>query len=926
MIGRTLSHYEVLDKLGSGGMGVVYRARDPRLDRDVAVKVLPEEVATDPERLRRFQNEAKAAGALNHPNILAVHDVGTHEGRPYVVTELLEGATLRERMAESSLPVEKAVDYGVQIARGLAAAHDKGIVHRDIKPENLFVTRDGLVKILDFGLAKLRAPERRIEGLATDMETVSRTTDPGRVMGTVGYMSPEQVRGQAVDHRSDIFSFGTVLYEMLSGRRAFERDSGVEVLNAILKEEPPEIAATERGLPPHLDRILRRCLQKQPDERFHSARDLAFNLEAILTEPATAPSKAAPRKRRRMAYWVSGALVAGLLLGGSVIWALWRLAEPARPVVRMRMGVQPAEQLGGGDPTERGYLGLQRPSRTDLVFSPDGSFLVFTGVKDGQSQLYLRRITESEASPIPGTENALSPFFSPDGEWLGFWTGPDIQAKGEIKKVSMAGGLPVTVCGTGVAPFGASWGSDDTIVLGSQIGGLMRVSAEGGTPEELTKMEEGEFSHRLPHFLPDGEGVLFTVLKGYSSWTDAKILVQVTATGERRVLLEGAADARYVHTGHLVYAFEGTLTAVPFDPVRLEVTGGAVPMIQGLMQAIETPTGSTDTGAAQFSVSNSGTLAYLEGGVFPESKGSLVWVDRKGTAEPLGAPEKNYWNPRLSPDSRHVAVAVEVKDHTELCLFDISRRTLTPLMHEGVSGSPIWTPDGNWIVFGLISNGTGDLVRIAADGSGAAERLATSEVYPIPSSFTPDGKELVFLDWAPEASDIRVLPLDGGVGNPRPVIETRFYETHPALSPDGRWLAYASDESGRTEVYVQKYPGPGAKIRISIDGGQSPAWRGDGHELYFRSWEGVSITGGLPFGRIMAVDITTDPTLSAGRPRLLFEGPYEAVVFTRNYDVTPDGQRFLMVKPVEHPAQPVTHINVVLNWLEELERLVPTNR
>ena len=572
------------------------------------------------------------------------------------------------------------------------------------------------------------------------------------------------------------------------------------------------------------------------------------------------------------------------------------------------MSVEPAEWLGARPPTKDGtHFGL---SRTAVALSPDGKHLIYgAGDRDG-FRLYLRPMDELEAKPISGSEGGVMPFVSPNGAWIGFWV------DGKLKKVPTTGGPPVTLCDVGT-PIGASWGSDDIILLGQYNGGILAVSADGGELRTITTLAEGEFSHCLPQILPGGEWVLFTLKKRVRDWEGAQVVAQSIKTSERRVLIENGADARYVPTGHLVFARLGTLFAAPFNPTQLEMTGGPVGVIGDIKQAVQARNPGSDTGAAQFSFSSSGALAYVPGGIFPDIEKTLVLMDREGTAELLPAPPGPYNGPRISPNGERVVVGTLSLD-AGLWVYEISRGSLTRLTtEESLVLLPIWTPDGARITFASDKSGNHSLYWIPADGSGSAERLTT--IGPsFPASWSPDGQVLAFLHVPSGANyDIWMLPLDG---EPRPFIETPFQERWPTFSPDGRWLAYASDQSGRYEVYVTPFPGPGPKVQISTDGGQSPAWAPNGRELFYRV---------LPDGEgtrsMMVVDIRAVPTFAAGRPKKLFEDENVWGAVTRNYDVTPDGKKFLMIREENQPLEAVTHIHLVLNWFEELKHLVPTN-
>jgi len=908
--GTQLGPYEILAPLGAGGMGEVYRAKDTRLGRTVAIKVLPAHLSRSPELRKRLEREAQAISSLSHPHICTLHDVGQHLGVDFLVMEYLEGETLAQRLRKGRLPLDQALRHATEIADALDKAHRQGVIHRDLKPGNIMLTKSG-AKLLDFGLAKLRGTGAEDEASrASALPTEDRPlTEEGTILGTYPYMSPEQLEGKEADARTDIFAFGSVLYEMFTGKRAFEGKSRASLIAAIMSSEPRPISELQPMTPSAVDHLVKTCLAKDPEERWQNAHDLVAELRWIeeAGSQAGVPTPIAARRRTRARLaWLACGILIGVVLG-SAVWSFNSRNIPA--VTHVRLGVQPAEQLGGGLRLERMiWVGLQRPSRTDLAFSPDGRRLVFNGGKDGQWQLHVRPLDEPEASPMTGTESGISPFFSPDGEWIGFW------ADGNLKKVSISGGLPVTLCETRII-FGASWGANDNVVFALEEGGLLEVSADGGTPEELTTLEEGERSHRLPHFLPGGEALLFTVQKSVGgSLRDSAIALQILATGERRVLVESGTDARYVPTGHLLYADWGTLTAAPFDLARLQVTGSAVPVIDGVMQAARSGNFTLDTGAGQFTVSRSGSLAFLDGGLLPDQKNTLVWLDRSGGVESLDAPEAAYLLPRLSPDGQLVAVCVHEFDKENdfrIWLLDISRGTLRPLTHGGAESNATWTPDGRRIAFASFGSRRSSLVWQAADGSGDSEELTSSESMLFPGSWSPDGRELAYV----KDRDIWVLPLTEGERQPRPVVQTPFAAAHPAFSPDGRWLAFESNESGRPEVYVQPYPGPGPKTQISVDGGRSPAWSGDGRELFFRDGD-----------KRMAVEVTTEPVLEVGKPVLLFEAKYGTASPNRNYDVTRDGQRFLMVDISKLPPhEPVTHINVVLNWFEELKRRVPVN-
>ncbi len=892
--GTRLGPYDILAPLGAGGMGEVYRARDARLSREVAIKVLPVELSSDRERLSRFEQEARSASALNHPNIVTVYEIGQAESVFYIAMELVEGKTLRELVAAGPLAMKKLLPIAAQVADGLAKAHAAGIVHRDLKPENLMVSTDGFVKILDFGLAKLVPTSS--EPLSAMQTVGTPETHPGSVLGTVGYMSPEQASGQAVDFRSDQFSFGSILYEMATGKRAFQRATAVDTLSAILHEEPEAIGQLNREVPPPCRWIVDRCLAKDPEERYASTRDLARDLASVrdhISEVsgsgegtlAALPAVARRKSRERLGGVVIG-LVVGAVAAGFGAWSFTHAHRPrAAPLARLSVTLPSDAPLAA--------YGAH-----NLALSPDGTHLVYAAERAGTTQLYLRAMDQLEATPIRNSEGASSPFFSPDSQWLAFFAG------NKLKKVLVEGGTPQPICDA-VEVRGASWGPADTIVFATGTSGLRRVSATGGTPQVVSTPDtkKGEVQHQFPEILPGGEAALF------DAWASGKgqIAVLSLKTGKRRNLIEGT-NAHYVPTGHLVFMRAESLLAAPFDLRRLELTGPAVPVLEGIMSLA--PFG---IGSGLFALSSNGTLVYAPGGSVANH--ALVWVDRRGTVQPLTSDPRAYEEPRLSPDGRRVAVTFR-EANPDVWVYEIPGGTLTRLTFDpGEDETPIWTPDGRRVTYSSDRSGQPRSVYWkAADGSAAEERLFTSEHHPHVSSWSPDGRALAFTDFDPvTGGDIWVFPLQGRRA-PHPFLRTPFNERAARFSPDGRWLAYVSNESGSDEVYVQPFPGPEGKWQVSTNGGTEPVWSPKGGELFYRSGE-----------KMMAVNVVSGQTFSAENPRVLFEGRF---VPTRRgdatYDVSPDGQRFLMVKRNQQstPAQ----LNVVLNWFEDLKRRVPAGK
>ena len=861
--GSKLGEYEVRTLVGSGGMGEVYRARDTRLGRDVAIKVLPGYVSTDRDRLRRFEQEAQATAALSHPNILSVYQFGNYEGAPYLVTELLDGETLREVIRRGPIAQRKAIDIGMQIAHGLAAAHSKGIVHRDLKPENLFVTKDGRIKILDFGLAKLIGPEPHNDSLG------ATETEPGLILGTASYMAPEQVRGQAADNRSDIFAFGAILYEMLSGTRAFRGQTPADTMSAILKEDPPLLP---EALAPALPRIIRRCLEKNPEQRFQSASDMGFALESVTTMNGTSTPQVVKKQYRPWKIAVAGLLVfAGLL--AAVLW-LRKAAPSDRNVsqVRFSVGLPANDSLGE-------YVG------SSVALSKDGTKLAYVVNHGTERSIFIRPLNKLEGASVPGTERGSAPFFSPDGEWLGF------AAEGKLKKVAVGGGQPQTLCDVAVMP-GATWGPDDTIVYSPNFNvGLFAISGRGGKPRRLTTPKNGEF-HFLPDFLPGGKEVLFTIWNGTSSGLDeSKTAVLSLDTGKIRVIMEGGWSAKY-GPGSLLYIRGDSLLSVPFDWEHARATGSPEEVATGIWKNLY-------VGVAYLATASNGTFAYVPGGASGPQR-SLVWVNRAGERQIISSAHHPYSAPRLSPDGQRIAMWVMHDIVANIWTYDLVRDTFGRLTFFGDDHTVAWSPNGKQVAFESSRNGPHQLFVLSVDG-GEPVQVTSGNTEHYLCDWSPDGRRLAYVDWNLESgADLWTIDLDSKES--RPIANSGFSEKQGTFSPDGHWIAFTSNEAGQNEVYVQAFPGPGPKRQVSSGGGEEPAWSHSGKELFYR-------LGGQVFTVLMD---EKNGKISSGRPKRLFQGLFNyTITFSRTYDVGPDG-RLLMVAEPEGQYAP-RELDVVVN-------------
>ena len=851
--GTRLGTCEILAFIGAGGMGTVYRALDTKLGRQVAVKVLPEEFSQDQDRVARFEREARLLASLNHPHIATLHGLEEFNGQKFLVMELVEGETLAERIERGVIPLAEVLPLFGQIAEGLGAAHEKGVVHRDLKPPNIKITPEDNVKILDFGLAKAFRGE------------ASAKTATGVILGTAPYMSPEQAKGKTADRRTDIWAFGCCLYEALTGKAAFLGDTMTATLAKIL-ERDPDWEALPRETPPSVTRLLRRCLQKDRELRLRDIGDARLDLE----EGDETPPAASSRPDRKMTLLVAIALLTALALGVA-IGSLWRSDT-------------------------RGPLRVTR-TLIPLAIAPDGRHIAYNATRDRTTTLYLRPLDRLDATAFPGVGNGPADlFFSNDGQWLGFREG------GEIRRVPVSGGAPVSITTGGQR--GASWGENGIVFSSSVNAGLSWVSAGGGDVAVLTTIDPArrEKGHRFPQILPGGEAVLFTLGSAdIPSWDDASIAVLSLATGEYRVVLEGGTHARYSPSGHLVYTRTDTLFAAPFDLDALEVMGPPVPVLRGV-------TTFPQTGVACFALTRYGSLLYAPGGTWGDHS-RVVLVDREGRSEPLIETPGNYHTPQLSPDGSSLALTLGGANES-IWIYDIARATLTRSIYGYDNVRPVWTPEGDRLTFMSSRSGAFNLFRQHADGSGEAERLTTSEGHQATGSWSRDGKTLVFAEQHPETGlDVWSLSMDGGEA-PKRLLYEPFDENDPMLSPDGRWLAYVSNESGHNEVYVRSFPGMAGKRQVSTEGGRYPRWSPNGHELFYRDED-----------KMMVVEIASNGELGASNA--LFEEPFAYSANGLNYDVAPDGRRFVMIDESEAEPAP-TQLVLVQNWATELERLVPT--
>jgi serine/threonine-protein kinase len=887
LVGEKVGNFQVEKKIGHGGMGVVYLAHDTKLDRSVAIKSMPVELRTNSTAQMRLKREARLLASLSHPNIAVIHDIiNQDDGSDYLVLEYIPGQTLAERIARKPLKLEEILSIAKQIAEALLGAYEQGVTHRDIKPGNIKITPTGRVKVLDFGLAKTFDSQNE----NTDIVI----TQPGRIIGTPAYMSPEQLRGDSIDHRSDIWSFGCVIYEMLTGHFPFEGKTATDIVARILEREPDWQALPE-NTPANIRVMLRRCLEKDVQQRLQHIGDVIMEIRETINLPAVEPPSITPTattqttKRQRL---LTMSLFCLLLISVVVCILLWNrgtdTSSPGRPV--RSYFINPETDIA-----------MEALWHHALAFSPDGEKLAYVEqADDRRRKIHVRLMDDIVAKPLAGTEGAISPFFSPDGEWIGYVD----HFHRELKKVSSKGGNPMVL--TGCVHFrGGVWSEDGTIIFcPDHNGGLWRISASGEGLKQLTVPDASndERGHIWPSILPDGKTVLFTTTHT-EGLDEYQIEIYSLESGERRILFKGGHYARHVSTGHLLYARRESLYAVGFDLNRLETTGDHVQIRSDVM--------SQNSRSSQFTCSDDGSLAYIP--VLTRSTElKPVWVDKEGTTQPLSITPRNYHSVRISPDGARIAFTIQEGDSQDIWIYDLSHPTLIPLTSNGKGLWPVWLADSKRLVF--YSMGT--LVWQHADGSGQPRLIASGNIRHA-MCCSPDGKELLVDMWDSneqmQGAYIGVLKLDKIESNsPAPFIQKEYGLRHAVWSSDGKWVAYYSEETGSWEIYVEPYPGPGPKTRISTQGGTQPIWAKDSNELYYRNGD-----------KIMAVSLDTESELKVLDSKILFQGNYLFCLNCQTYDIAPDG-RFLMLQDPIKPATP--RINVILNWAEQLKHLVPKEK
>ena len=901
MIGQTVAHYNILDKLGEGGMGEVWLAEDTKLGRQVAIKVLPDGFTADAERLARFEREARVLAAFEHPRIASIYGLEEVDGKKFLVMQMAEGETLAERIDAGPTAVDSAVKIALQIADALEAAHEKGIVHRDLKPANIKLTADGQVMVLDFGLAKaLESSDMSGSGphsLSLSPTITADMTAAGLLLGTAAYMSPEQARGENVDRRADIWAFGVVLMEMLTGNRVYKGKTLSDTLAGVLAREP-EWDDLPSDTPAPVRRLLERCLEKEAGQRLQAIGEARIAIERYLENPeadeTTNEVVREPARWKHLLPWAVAGAAAVALIATLAIFG----SRGGAPNQTMRLEVAVTDD------------NLFLPLGAAMVLSPDGTRMVYVTETDSGQTLAVRSLDQLEGTSLVngnGSTQPYHPFFSPDGQWVGFAT-PE-----ELKKMPITGGTPISLCKVNRSR-GASWGPDNTIVFAPEPGaGLFTVSAAGGEPQPLTTLdpEKAEAAHRWPQVVPGGAVIFTSIPQGSGSADEGVIEAVSMETGERTVLHRGGSYGRWVPSGHLVYVRENTLFAMPFDVKKMRATGSPAPIVQGV-------TANSGNGGAQVAFSGTGTLAYVSGEIgVPEYP--VMMMDRNGIVSTLWEEPGTYANPKLSPDGRRLSLTVLRDGNWDVWVYDLERMVATRLtFDDGYDGDQVWSPDGEYLAFTSDRDGTENPYRKRADGSGEAERLAEIEHAFWASSWSPDGKWILG-EVQSSSFDLWAIPADGS-GEPVEYLATEFFERFPAISPDGRWIAYMSDESGREEIYVRPFPFAAGKWQVSDGGGDWPSWSRDGSELVYRTEDGM-----------MSAKISTEnASFRAGRPHPLASGGLSngqigvsvAGSIFSDYEIMPDGQSFIILQGGE--GQTVqNHVTLVTNWFDVLRNTLP---